>query len=1425
MQQAIAGDSERFVPADLWNFPTGKSPWAAAPLAGDAPAIDHAGWTVYDLDLSELPRQIGIVDRDMMLVVGCGLFFLSVLLVFAKGDVSGKHQAVELTVATALALLLPASCAPLGAGLWLGLAAGWTLRWLAPWDRPLGAYSLRLLVAAAGSGMAPAVAAASPTNGPAGESGDPTMLSASIEPSATAARSDSKSHRGPAAPPSSGTSSVRKRGGPAGPTLGLLLVLGCLVWHDAGAAEPAGSAAQPGNPRPASAHEEPAKPQASTSAVEVGEPIQDVWIPSDDQRHLKGSVYLVPEKLYRELVRRGGRSSEDAPQNWLITGAMYQGGLTRQEKTAALDTTDWSATYDLDVLSPIAHVWIPLGDPGTNPLPVNLLPDGVRVDGHAIQFQWETRGQGPGVRGQGEETGSEAVGESDGKPAASGQRGVEFDVDADGHHQVELAFRPSPQERAGATTLDFTILPLATSRLELSIPADVPVEVPGARGRPSLDRAHGRLTESLGPIDRLTVRGWSDSAGGEVKPPTIDVDELYWLKVRPGSVVLEAKINVRVAEGRLTQLRLLEDPRLRRLPLEAGSPVSEVRTEEGDLHTVYVGLAQPVVDRTTFKLSFLLTDTSGIGNLRLPKLEVVSVRSENRRLAVSVESPLEFDSPSAPTAVAASGAVAASSGKLLTAAQFLSAWGAPDAKPQLAYALPPGEVTWNLPIYSRRPQLESREQLAVAIERGRLHETWLADLTVLGGTVFQIQLPAPPQWIVEQALFRQEGSPDQTIRWARAPGGVLTLFLPGPAPERSKLLLRGSMPYTPGAVTGLSDLRIVGPSPAKVTSQTILLLRGADVQVAVTDAAGMQQLAKGPLQSAVQGALSDGLIDRIALGRLRPAVCLSGYVKPGAIPAIRIAANSPRVEGKEMTTVRRVNDAWNAAVDLDLQVSGGVLDGLRFDLPPQWSGPAEITPSIPSQLIDVPGENRRQLVLRPAEAWTDTVRLHLSGPINTPSGQRVRVPDVRPLGVVQLHRYVLLPTRSGEQNLSWEASGLNFEPLPKKFSPESPPIDLYRTCEVVAEHFEATLKSVEKTIGQPRVRLADIAVACSDDGHCYGTATFDLDPAGALNCLLELAPNEHLIHVRADGVAAAARRVAENHWSVALGDGKLPQQMEVVFAADLRGEPGNDRLLLSAPVLVDLPVEQTLWSVIAANDHPSTGGNMAVAGAAPTTAIQQNLIRLETISKLLESAGGALPAETDDPIMNWLAPWRHRLLLARGAVDRCRVREGSSETGHAADVLKKSSELFSGQAMAINSSDALTRAVAADAFDLWEQTEGAARPVAGYYVHGFGPTLALTFPNRALSGTGWRLIGAIFGAMIVGLLFWLGGWTSELARRLPGPWPGAIAQSALLGVAGGVFWWLAMVPSWLGLVVIAGSLVMLLRSRWFPAEAPISADS
>ena len=108
----------------------------------------------------------------------------------------------------------------------------------------------------------------------------------------------------------------------------------------------------------------------------------EVLIPIDEQQRPKGKVYFVPESLYNELVRRVAQSNPPTA-DWLISAATYRGGLTLSSKSGAIDTTDWSASYDLDVFAADAHVRIPFGGLGTN-----LLPDGVRLDGRPIRFRW-----------------------------------------------------------------------------------------------------------------------------------------------------------------------------------------------------------------------------------------------------------------------------------------------------------------------------------------------------------------------------------------------------------------------------------------------------------------------------------------------------------------------------------------------------------------------------------------------------------------------------------------------------------------------------------------------------------------------------------------------------------------------------------------------------------------------------------------------------------------------------------------------------------------------------------------------------------------------------------------------------------------------------------------------------------------------------
>ncbi len=1104
-----------------------------------------------------------------------------------------------------------------------------------------------------------------------------------------------------------------------------------------------------------------------TAEPALAEPADNtVWqvvIPTDDKQPTTGHHYLVPEPFYNELVRRAARSSGQPP-DWMIAAASYRGGFVHAADQTTFDATDWSALYELELLAPRASVRIPFGGDG-----VNLLPDGVTVDGRAVPFQWE-----------------------------AAKKHLVVDVSGSGHHLLSLAFRPAARAAAGGTTVDLAIPPLAMSRLELSLPTDAEAEVPSACGKLALDRSRGRLSGQLGPAEHLTIRCFGEGTGGETKPAVADADELMWLKVRPGSVVLETRIKLRMVEGALSEIQLLADPRLRRLPLAADSGIARVRTERGAPHTIYAGLAEPATEERTLSMSFLLTDTSGIGNLRLPQLDLVGLRRVNRRLAVSIESPLESAAPATGTA------------QPIAAGQFLAAWGPAETRPQLAWQFPPGETIWNLPVQYGEPQLSSRDSLAVMCERERMTFAWSADLAIRGGNLFQIRLPAPPDLVVDEALLRQPGAAERPIRWARPATGGVTLFLPGAAPEHSTLLVRGSMPCAANKVTELPPLRIDG---CRLESQSVVVLRGTIAQVTLADSAGLKPLPTADVPALLDKWIGDGLIDRETLKIARPVICLTG--KPGtaqSMPSVRVAPNAPRVTAAQTTTMRRAGDLWTVQIDLDLNVSGGAIDVLRFDLPAHWSGPSRIEPDIPSQIVESSADNHRQLVLRPSKPIVGFQKIAMSGPVTAAAGERVRVPDVRPLGIGRPQRMVLLPTRSAGQQFVWEASGLNVAPLPARISADSgPEMEVYRSCQVAGLSFEAALKSVEKRTGEPSVRLADIGIAIEPGGNCYGVATFDLEPAGSNYCVLEMPADysdSNLVDVRVNGLPAVAQRLSESpdRWRIALGSGKLPQRIEVPYVSASTGEAdsGSGRTL-HCPVLVGIPVEQTLWSVAGLTGADKS----AVSGAMTTSRLDQEMIRLKTTSQLIESAAALLAEEPADTIARWYVPWAQRLRSLRDQIER---RHGASDGREAdatiaaeIDSIDKQQGRLAGrlETSTIGPERTATRPLAERAIDLWSDAAGTSRSQIVYYTAGDGTELILP-PSAGKNSDLWmRLAVAFAGAAIAGLLCWLGarpGIQTAVAR-----WP----QS--LGIAVGFVWWFCLAPSWLGPIIVAISIISVLR--------------
>ncbi len=246
----------------------------------------------------------------------------------------------------------------------------------------------------------------------------------------------------------------------------------------------------------------------------------------------------------------------------------------------------------------------------------------------------------------------------------------------------------------------------------------------------------------LGPAERLTVR-WQDAAAAAA---AIDAEELFWLKIQPGSVVIDAKLKLKVAAGQIRRLQLLADPALQLLPLAGPDPPSvRVRTPAGQPQIIELQWARPVTESTVIDAEFLLTGASSVGNLRLPQIDIADVRPTKRWLAVSVDPALEHQAqmPGRLDAVAVP--------------EFAASWGATQPTPLLACRLAPGPSRWSITTRPRRPEITADETLVLDFDGKEAAVQLDARLTVSSGGVFQHRLLAPAELKIDGIVVSAGG--------------------------------------------------------------------------------------------------------------------------------------------------------------------------------------------------------------------------------------------------------------------------------------------------------------------------------------------------------------------------------------------------------------------------------------------------------------------------------------------------------------------------------------------------------------------------------------------------------------------------------------------------------------------------------------------
>ena len=293
---------------------------------------------------------------------------------------------------------------------------------------------------------------------------------------------------------------------------------------------------------------EPAKAPPATYSV---------FIPVDAKQQPTHGKYFLPEPFFAELYRRDALHAEK-PQGWMIASAVYRAALAEDAAQAGHVVDRLTAEFEIRVFNAAARVRIPLRREE-----VSLEPGQAQLDDRAVQPEWEPDGSA-----------------------------LLLEIAEPGEYRLELTLRPTVQPGSRPSGFDLAIPRVPTARLEFSVPTGGPqVEFPSALGAVRWEEVQSRWTVELGPSDRLAAR-WQDAAPAGAGA-AVDVEQLLWLKIEPGCVLLDVRMKVKAASGQLRRLLVRADSALELLPA-TGPAVPTVQTRGGDsLQTYEIQWPQP----------------------------------------------------------------------------------------------------------------------------------------------------------------------------------------------------------------------------------------------------------------------------------------------------------------------------------------------------------------------------------------------------------------------------------------------------------------------------------------------------------------------------------------------------------------------------------------------------------------------------------------------------------------------------------------------------------------------------------------------------------------------------------------------------------------------------------------------------------------
>ena len=280
--------------------------------------------------------------------------------------------------------------------------------------------------------------------------------------------------------------------------------------------------------------------------------------------------------------------------------------------------------------------------------------------------------------------------------------------------------------------------------------------------------------------------------------------------------------------------------------------------------------------------------------------------------------------------------------------------------------------------------------------------------------------------------------------------------------------------------------------------------------------------------------------------------------------------------------------------------------------------------------------------------------------------------------------------------------------------------------------------------------------------------------------------------------------VGDNLWRVQLGPDQLPQRIDVVFSGALVHDDHQAGVWkIPAPQLTGLPVRRSLWTV-----RPAPNAETALLSLRRIPAEQQDVFRLRSLESLIDLPVHVVAGRSLRDLQYWSQRWGKRLLsLQPSAADD----SSESRTALMAKLLnlerlirEHSGTPASPEGISIWQQGAKAKVAQTEIVRLWK----ASTPTSPV-IHTMARGESISIKLRIRSRSGDDLASRIFATIVVIVTITVG---IGLREKFVAGIVGTVSQwLPLATLAMGLAWWFWLEPRLLGLVIVAISLLYVMR--------------